>query len=315
MRDRGWTLTRAVMLVGVVVMLSPLSPTLLIFLPLALLLLAFRTAEWMSVAIAVVILALGFAGSRPTGMEWYVPRAWSLITGGAFVATTAIRGHDELFGRALAAVCLAVLAVLALGAASPTVVQNMDWWVASEIRHAAVVAGGILEQLQGGSNPEVRRQLELAIERWVGFQQDVYPAMVSLASIAALVLAWFAVERLSGVVKSPGPVREFRFSEHLVWLLIGGLAMLVLPLGGAAFRVGENAALFMGGLYLVRGAAILVWIGATAATSAWSAALLGLAALFLYPVVLGTALVLGLSDTWLDLRSRMARAMRDREDG
>jgi hypothetical protein len=75
-----------------------------------------------------------------------------------------------------------------------------------------------------------------------------------------------------------------------------------------AFRVGENATLFMGGLYLLRGAAILLWIGAAAATSIWSGVLLSLAALLLYPVVLGTALVLGLSDTWIDLRARLSRA-------
>jgi hypothetical protein len=69
----------------------------------------------------------------------------------------------------------------------------------------------------------------------------------------------------------------------------------------------------MGGLYLLRGAAILLWIGAMAATSLWSAVLLAIAALFLYPVVLGTALVLGLSDTWLDLRSRLSRARAERD--
>jgi hypothetical protein len=126
-------------------------------------------------------------------------------------------------------------------------------------------------------------------------------------------VAWFGFDRLSGRFRTPGPIREFRFSDHLIWLLIGGLALVVLPLGTLAFRVGENAALFMGGLYLLRGAAILLWIGAMAATSLWSAVLLAIAALFLYPVVLGTALVLGLSDTWLDLRSRLSRARAERD--
>jgi hypothetical protein len=153
----------------------------------------------------------------------------------------------------------------------------------------------------------------MAVQRWVGFQQDVYPAMLSLATVAALGLAWFGFDRLSGRFHGPGPIREFRFSDHLIWLLIGGLALLILPLGGLAFRVGENAALFMGGLYLLRGAAILLWIGASAATSVWSAVLLAMAALFLYPVILGTALVLGLSDTWLDLRTRLSRARAEHD--
>lgn len=313
MTERGWTLTRASLLVLATVLLSPMSPVWLVFVPFALLLLAFRTEEWMSVAVAAVILGLGFAASRPGGMEWYVPRAWSLIAGGAFVAVSAARRRNGLVDRSLWAIAVALSVVLLIGLARPGVLQGVNWWMAAEIRQAALVAGGILERLQGSADPEVRRQLELAVHRWVGFQQDVYPAMLSLATVAAFGLAWFGFERLSGRFRSPGPIRDFRFSDHLIWLLIGGLCLLVLPMGGMAFRVGENATLFMGGLYLLRGAAILLWIGAAAATSVWSGVLLALAALFLYPVVLGTALVLGLSDTWIDLRARLSRARADHD--
>lgn len=313
MTERRWTLARASLLVIATVLVSPISPVWVVFVPFALLLLAFRTEDWMSVAIAAVILGLGFAGSRPSGMEWYVPRAWSLIAGGAFVAVSAVRARDRLVDRTLGAIGLAVVVVLIVGLANPGVIQGVNWWMTAEIRHAAMVAGEILERLRGGADPEVRRQLEAAVQRWVGFQQDVYPAMLSLATAGALGLAWFGFERISGRFLSPGPLRDFRFSDHLIWLLIGGLLLLVLPLGGVAFRVGENAALFMGGLYLLRGAAILLWIGAAAATSTWSGILLALAALFLYPVVLGTALVLGLSDTWFDLRARLSRPRADHD--
>ena len=301
------------MLVMATVLLSPMSPVWLVFVPFALLLLAFRTEDWMSVAVAAVILGLGFAGSRPSGMEWYVPRAWSLIAGGAFVAVSAARSRSGLVSRSLWAIGVTLSVVLMIGLARPGVLQGVNWWMAAEIRQAALVAGGIMERLQGSADPELRRQLEMAVQRWVEFQQDVYPAMLSLATVAAFGVAWFGFERLSGRFLSPGPIREFRFSDHLIWLLIGGLCLLVLPMGGVAFRVGENATLFMGGLYLLRGAAILLWIGAAAATSVWSGVLLVLAALFLYPVVLGTALVLGLSDTWMDLRARLSRARADHD--
>lgn len=301
------------MLVLVTVLLAPIGPVWLVFVPFALLLLAFRTEDWMSVAVGTAILALTFAGSRPGGMEWYVPRAWSLIAGGAFVAVSVVRGRDGLIDRSLKAIGVALCVVLLIGVARPGVLQGVNWWMVSEIRQAASVAGGILEQLQGSADPEVRRQLDLAVQRWVGFQQDVYPAMLSLATVAALGVAWFGFERFSGSFRSPGPLRDFRFSDHLIWLLIGGLCLLVLPMGALAFRVGENATVFMGGLYLLRGVAILLWIGATAATTVWSGVLLALAALFLYPVVLGTALVLGLSDTWIDLRERLSRARADND--
>lgn len=311
--ERRWTLARASLLVLVTVLLSPISPIWIVFVPFALLLLAFRPSDWMSVALAALVLGLGFAGSRPGGMEWYAPRAWSLIAGGAFVAVTAARGRSGLVGRSLGAIGLTVGIVALIGVLRPGVIQGFNWWMTSEIRHAAVVAGGILEQIQGGADPEVRQQLQVAIQRWVGFQQDVYPAMLSLATVAAFGVAWFGFERVSGQSASPGPVREFRFSDHLIWLLIGGLCLLVLPLGGPAFRVGENATLFMGVLYLFRGVAILLWIGAGAATSVWSGVLLAMAAVLLYPVVLGTALVLGLSDTWIDLRARLSRARADND--
>ncbi len=313
MKERGRTLIRASLLVLVTVLLAPMGPVWLVFVPFALLLLAFRTEDWMSVAVGTAILGLTFAGSRPGGMEWYVPRAWSLIAGGAFVAVSLVRGRDGLIDRSLKAIGVALCVVLLIGVARPGVLQGVNWWMVSEIRQAASVAGGILEQLQGSADPEVRRQLDLAVQRWVGFQQDVYPAMLSLATVAALGLAWFGFERFSGSFRSPGPLRDFRFSDHLIWLLIGGLCLLVLPMGALAFRVGENATVFMGGLYLLRGVAILLWIGAMAATTVWSAVLLTLAALFLYPVVLGTALVLGLSDTWIDLRERLSRARVDND--
>lgn len=306
MTDRGWTLLRAALLVGATVTLAPISPVPLVFVPLALLLLAFRTSDWMSVGVACLILVLGFAGGHEGEMEWVVPRAWALIAGGAFVAVTAARGRLAPFARSMVALGLALGVIAGLGAARPTILGAVDWWIASEIRRAALVATGILGRLQS-ADPELQTQLAAAVQRWIGFQQDVYPALLALATLAALGLAWFGFERLSGTVRSPGPVREFRFSDHLVWLLIGGLSLLVLPLGRTAFRVGENAALFMGGLYLLRGAAILVWVGAAAVTSVWTGLLLTLAALFLYPVALGTALVLGLSDTWIDLRTRLSR--------
>jgi len=311
--ERGWTLARASLLVVATVLLSPISPIWIVFVPFALLLLAFRTRDRMSLVLAVIVLGLGFAGSRPGGMEWYAPRAWSLIAGGAFVAVSAARYRSGVFSRSLGAIGLTFAIVALIGLLRPGVVQGVNWWMTSEIRHAAVVAGGILEQLQGGADPEVRRQLEAAVQRWVQFQQDVYPAMLSLATVAAFGVAWFGFERISGRFGSPGPVRDFRFSDHLIWLLIGGLCLLVLPLGGFAFQVGENATLFMGVLYLFRGAAILLWIGAGAVTSVWSAVLLSLAAVLLYPVVLGTALVLGVSDTWIDLRARLSRVGADRD--
>jgi len=153
--DRGWTLARASLLVMATVLLSPLSPVWIVFVPFALLLLAFRTEDWMSVALAALILGLGFAGSRPGGMEWYVPRAWSLIAGGAFVVVNVAKRGNGLVNRSLAAIGVALGVVALIGVARPGVLQGVNWWMGSEIRHAAVVAGSILEQIQGGADPDI----------------------------------------------------------------------------------------------------------------------------------------------------------------
>ena len=60
----------------------------------------------------------------------------------------------------------------------------------------------------------------------------------------------------------------------------------------------------MGGLYVLRGVALLAWIAPAAAVSTWSGLLLTMAALLFYPILVGFALVLGVSDTWLHLRKR-----------
>jgi hypothetical protein len=100
-------------------------------------------------------------------------------------------------------------------------------------------------------------------------------------------------------------VREFRFDDHLVWLFVAGLAMFVLPVGGLLTRIGANAALFMAALYVVRGAAVITWLLRESGATMWAWMLLALAALLLYPMVLGAAFVFGIGDTWLDVRGRI----------
>jgi predicted signal transduction protein with EAL and GGDEF domain len=128
----------------------------------------------------------------------------------------------------------------------------------------------------------------------------LYPAMLALASLAALAVAWWGYRRL---VERNGdalaPMRDFRFADHLVWLLIVGVALLIVPLGDVASRAGANLATFMAALYVLRGAAIVV---ALSNAGGFAAFLMGVMAVLLLPLFAGAALVIGLSDTWLDLR-------------
>ena len=131
----------------------------------------------------------------------------------------------------------------------------------------------------------------------------LFPAFVALGTVSALGVAWWLYVWM-GHDSGQGllPLREFRFSDHLVWGFIGGLALLLLGMQ----RAGWNAVLVMGALYALRGAAVVSFFGV--GQSFPSAVLVMFAVLLLPEAVLMAVLVIGLGDTWLDLRGK-ARAM------
>jgi hypothetical protein len=108
------------------------------------------------------------------------------------------------------------------------------------------------------------------------------------------------------VGEPPARFASFRFSDQLVWLPVVGLALALLSKAGAARDVGANLVLIAVALYAARGMAIVRSgtgrVGAPATTAA------ALAAFVFLPFVLGGLTLLGLADTWVDFRRRMASA-------
>lgn len=304
MTPRGWSLVRAAALAAAVVLTAPVSPLALAAIPLALQLLAFRRRDPFSLALAAVLLLLAFLGIGEGTREplWFAERAWALFAGGAFVALTAVWSERSTVLRGVLAVAAAFAAIAAYGLLDPGLLTELDWWVDRRLATAASSALGLLGDVGGMSE-------EQAFVRIVEGQGLLYPAALALSSLAALALSRYVMERLSGHAEALGPFREFRFSDHLVWVLVIGLALFLVPAGDAVSRLAENALLFMGGLYLVRGVAVLFWIGAATVTSGWAAALWIVAGVLLYPVAVVAALLLGLGDTWLDVRGRVAAAL------
>ncbi|MEX0907397.1 MAG: DUF2232 domain-containing protein, partial [Gemmatimonadota bacterium] len=126
-----------------------------------------------------------------------------------------------------------------------------------------------------------------------------------LGSLCALAIAWWGFTRLGRGAANPlRPLREFGFRDELVWLLIAGLLLLVLPLDALATRAGGNLLTFMAVLYALRGAAVLVVIGGVPGPLGMVVG--ALLIVFMYPLVMATAFIVGLSDTWLDIRARRA---------
>lgn len=292
-------MARATGLAVAVVLLSPISPLVLVCVPLAVLLVAFHSGNSFALGLGALILAAAFVGvGRDPPPLWYAERAWALFLGGGFVVATLVLERGGVVIRSFGALAVALGAVLLSGLFRPVLLAELDWRVGNELGKAASTA---YQWVGGGAWEDAAP----AFREVLGIQTVVYPALLGLASMAALGVGWYVLTRLRGAGEALGPLREFRFSDQLIWILIGGLLLFLLPVGEPAARLGENFMVFMGGLYLLRGVAILAWVAAALVTSAWTGVLWVLAAFLLYPLVAGAALVLGLSDTWLDVRARL----------
>ena len=70
-----------------------------------------------------------------------------------------------------------------------------------------------------------------------------------------------------------------------------------------------NAVMFMAALYALRGVGVFLFLS-KGASSFFMIVFGTLAAIFLYPLILGAAILIGLGDTWLDVRGRAVAASR-----
>jgi hypothetical protein len=132
----------------------------------------------------------------------------------------------------------------------------------------------------------------------------VFPAVLALESMAALGVAWWIYLRVvhhrgDGL----GPLGEFRFNDHLVWVMIVGLVLVGVRTDDGLTRLGANLAVFMGALYALRGVSVVSFV--SGGLSFVRASLLALGFVFAAPVVIGFAVLLGIADTWLDVRERV----------
>jgi hypothetical protein len=136
----------------------------------------------------------------------------------------------------------------------------------------------------------------------------LYPGLLALAAIAGLRLAWTWYHRIAErpFGPPPAPFAEFSFNDQMVWGLVAGVAFLLLSAPGAAGLVGANLVLVWAALYAVRGLA--VFAVATARVPGTVLVVIAAVALLLMPFVLGGLTLLGLADTWVDFRRRLAPA-------
>lgn len=288
-----------------VLFLSVFSALPLVVLPLAVLLLALpgenrAKQAALGALLAVAVLAL------PAGELGDVSRGWGLVIGGGFLLASTSRTGWGVFQRALAT----VVAALGLGLIALALFGGFEQLDTSIREHFAAASALALESFGSQiQNPEAAGQWRSAVERVAHVQWLLFPGVLVMESLAALALAsWWAARVRGG---DPGlrlrPIREFRFDDQLVWALIVGLFLVVVPLGALLTRVGYNVLFVMVGLYALRGVAVLVFL-AGASPSVLTVVFAVVIAIFLYPLALTTTVLVGLGDTWLDVRGRAAAA-------
>ncbi len=267
---------------------------------------ALTAAIWLSAAVLV------FFRSGPASGDAYfwLERGWILLVAGLFGLTAVLAANQSFFVRALLTVVASfAVALAALGANAGSferlqlivsgefVTRNQATLEAFDSGADALVEAASNSETVSQSLTETKERLRLAPQ----FSGLLAPALLALQSLAALALAWAMHHRLSRVRIGPalGPLREFRFNDQLVWGLAVGLTILLLPAFQEARAIGLNLVVFFAMLYFVRGLGVLAWVTK-------GGVFVVLAVLFsLFPPALGA---LGLSDTWLDWRSRAKAA-------
>ena len=232
---------------------------------------------------------------------WYMERGWAVLLGGSFASVTLVVPQWRLTSKSLAAVGGALLGTTVFCVFASGAWSSVEWGVNDRL---AAVLGNVLHALALVSEGQAVSPVFIAaVNRTVELQAEVFPAVLALESMAALGVAWWLYQRIGfGDDQALGSVRYFGFNDHLVWVLIIGLLLVFAQLGESPTRVGANFAVFMTVLYALRGVGVVVFVNEGLTFLGLLMLLLGV--LFAAPILVGFAALLGIADTWLDLRTR-----------
>lgn len=285
------------MLFGLVLLTSVVPAGMLVSIPLLVLIALAGVRSLSLFGVTVLAMVLTLSGTRDP--LWYMERGWAVMLGGFFACVSLLRPGWRLTTRALTAVATTtvvtgVAILLRRGAWA-----NMEWGVGERLRGGVSTWLDLMALARDGA--AVPPALVSAVYRTIELQTSVFPAMIAIESLAALGVAWWLYVRL--VHRSDdglASVRGFGFNDHLVWLMIG--ALVLVASGTEWARAGANLAVFMGALYAVRGTAVVVFVSGGLSLFGYTMFTMGI--LFAAPVVIGFMLLLGIADTWLDLRAR-----------
>ena len=274
------------------------APPMFVFGPLVGLLLLSRPAtlrEWVWVAAATSwsLLWLSEAG----GLSGQFVRAAAVLVSGSYLALTVWRPSNQLSR------CLAATGGAGIALGGWMIGLGVRW---TELRQSIQLDLAEIDRLARAQWSGMSGATE-ALADLAGMADTLsmlYPGLLALAAIAGLRLAWSWYHRIAErpIGPAPAPFAAFSFNDQMVWGLVIGVALLLLPLPGVRV-IGDNLVLVWAALYAVRGMAVF----AAVAGRVPAPVLVALAAvtLLLLPFVVGGLTLLGLADTWLDFRRRL----------
>jgi hypothetical protein len=295
------------------------APFALVVLPLAALLALLKPGrrEALAAAAMIALTLWGWGGSEGLGAADAFQRfgaAWVLLVAGSLVLT--VGRNAALTQRPVAA----GLAAVTLAAAVGTLLIGVTSFSFGELQFLAlrhftgqartlIGALAVATQNAGEGTRAAVAAFETSSLAMAELVSRYLPGLVLLQTLAALALAWSFYRAIAREPEgAPLPsLREFRFNDHLIWGVVAALLTLVLPRLSALEAVGGNLAAFFAGLYLLRGLGVLVALFA-GASGVFAVIFGAVVLLFLLPLALLVALAVGVTDTWVDWRTRAAKA-------
>jgi hypothetical protein len=241
-------------------------------------------------------------------------RAWSVVLAGSFGVMHVVMPRHRFLPRALAAIATTTMIAILVLTANGNGFEQMHSVVVAEIDQR--LAASVDMVTQALSSPQWQRLAQssptfakfaedstLQLQQFASVAKSVYAAVLAIESLAALAVTWALFHRVSRTrIGSPlAPLREFRFSDQLVWGLVVSIVLLVLPTFSSLRAMGLTLLIFFGALYALRGLGVLAWYFASHKVGL---VLVMIVAILALPLTSIFSIGVGLGDTWLDWRGR-----------
>jgi hypothetical protein len=272
-----------------------------------------RRDAWYAALLVFVVVMVAAAG--PADGFAHLEQAWVVLLTGSLAAVL-VSGRTHRF----VAAAIATVTWAGGAAAILLVATGRSWgqlvWLAE--RHygflARLMLGRLADVAAGSGTPggtDLVAALEGSVTLGVRLVSSLFPGLVLLQSLAALALAWALYHRLARHPRGEplGRLAAFRFNDHLIWGVAISLVAMVLPRLGWISSLGGSLLVFFGGLYVMRGVAVLSAVAIAGGIGGpLVAVLVVFVTVFLLPIAALAALALGLTDTVVDWRGRLARA-------